>query len=347
MKSLKNDRFLRAINFQPVDKLPIWIMRQAGRYLPEYRQVREEAGDFMTLCKTPELASEVTLQPLRRFDLDASIIFSDILTIPDALGLGLSFVEGEGPVFQSPITKISDIKNLPKLQPEADLGYVMEAIRLTQKAIDKKIPLLGFSGSPFTLATYMIEGGSSKQFTKIKQWLYQEPTYLHVLLEKLTEAVTDYLLAQAHAGVDAIMLFDTWGGILTTPTYLDFSLAYIKKIIASINEKTDTPIIIYAKQANLWLEAIAESGCKAISLDWTINLSIARERLGNKVALQGNLDPCVLFASPKTIEKETQGILSQMGKNPGYIFNLGHGILPQTPPEHLAALIEIVHNYPC
>lgn len=345
MPALKNDNFLRALDFQPVDRTPIWVMRQAGRYLPEYRKVREKAGDFMTLCKTPELACEVTLQPLRRFDLDASIIFSDILTIPDAMGLGLFFEEGEGPIFKNPIKNIHDIKNLPPLDPNLDLSYVMDAIRLTQKALGHKIPLLGFSGSPFTLATYMIEGRSSKQFSKIKQWLYQEPTCLHLLLEKLTQAVSDYLLAQIQAGVNAVMLFDTWGGILSTSAYFEFSLAYMAKIINNLKVKTETPIIIFAKQASLWLEAIADTGCKAISLDWTIDIAQAKARLGNKVALQGNLDPCVLFASPEVIEKEAKKILTSLKGEPGYIFNLGHGILPETPPEHLQILIELVHSF--
>jgi uroporphyrinogen decarboxylase len=344
--TLQNDNLLRALRCQPVDRIPLWIMRQAGRYLPEYRAVRAKAGDFMTLCKTPELACEVTLQPLERFDLDAAILFSDILTIPDAMGLGLHFIEGEGPKFHRPIQTLAQIDALKALDIPTDLGYVTDAIRLIKHELADKVPLIGFSGSPWTLACYMIEGGPSKQFAQIKRWLYGEPDGLHRLLAHLTQSITAYLQAQINAGVDVIMLFDSWGGILSTPAYQAFSLSYLQTIIQNLKTTTDIPIILFTKGGSLWLESLAESGAHALGLDWTIDLTQARARVGQNIALQGNLDPCVLLSNPAAIKQETQRILDQTSsQTPGFIFNLGHGILPQTPPEHVQALVEQVHGY--
>lgn len=338
--SLKNDCLIRAMRRQPVDRTPIWIMRQAGRYLPEYRKVREKAGDFLTLCKTPELAAEVTLQPVKRFDLDAAIIFSDILTIPDAMGLGLKFIEGEGPIFLRPVRTKHAIQKLVIPEPEQHLSYVCQAISYVQAELNGRIPLIGFSGSPWTLACYMMEGGSSQQFTQIRTLLYQEPQTLQLLLEKLTEAVTRYLNAQIRAGVNVVMLFDTWGGLLTTPNYLKYSLAPMKKILAGI---TKMPSILFTKGGGLWLEAMTESGADALGLDWTINLSMAKKRVGNHVALQGNLDPALLYAAPQTIRQAARALLKDFGPGPGHIFNLGHGIPPDVPEKHVQVLVEAVH----
>lgn len=336
---MKNKRFLNALMRQPVDKTPVWLMRQAGRYLPEYRAVRAQAGDFMTLCKTPELACEVTLQPLRRYDLDAAIVFSDILTIPDAMGLGLHFVEGEGPRFERPIRSLSDIKNLSV--PSSELDYVMETIRLVRHELDGKVPLIGFSGSPWTLACYMIEGESSRDFMRIKSMLYQEPAALHQLLAILTKSVVAYLQAQIAAGAQAIMIFDTWGGILTPRDYQLFSLDYMTQIVSAL----DIPTILFTKNGGQWLEQIAASGCNAIGIDWMTSLSQAKERVGHQVALQGNMDPAILaYGSPERIREEVSIILESYGKGPGHIFNLGHGIVPQVPPENVSILIEAVHD---
>ena len=348
MSELKNDRYLRALLKQPVDKTPVWIMRQAGRYLPEYRAVREKAGSFMTLCSTPELACEVTLQPLRRYDLDASIIFSDILTIPDAMGLGLYFVTGEGPKFERTIRTAADVEKLPVPDMAESLRYVMDAIRLTRREIDGKVPLIGFSGSPWTLACYMVEGGSSKDFAKIKAMAFDAPDIMHALLAKLATAVTDYLNAQIEAGAQAIMLFDTWGGSLSGPNYREFSLQYMQQIIAGLKKENDgrkVPVTMFTKGGGQWLGHMAETGADALGLDWTTDISLARLQVGDKVALQGNMDPCTLYASPVRIEAEVKDILAGFGHGTGHVFNLGHGIHPTIDPEHVAALIDAVHKH--
>lgn len=348
MQPIKNDRFLRALLKKPVDCTPVWLMRQAGRYLPEYRQVREKAGDFMSLCKTPELACEVTLQPLRRFPLDAAILFSDILTIPDAMGLGLRFVEGEGPVFAHPLRSEAAIQKLPVPDPQSELGYVMDAIQLIKRELAGKVPLIGFSGSPWTLASYMVEGASSKTFAHSKTLLYQRPDVLHQLLDKLAQAVTHYLNAQIVAGVDAVMLFDTWGGLLTTPQYEMFSLHYMQKILNGLkryHNDQQIPVILFTKGGGLWLEKIADIGCDAISLDWTINLSEAKARVGQKVALQGNLDPAALYASEQRLREEIKQVLDQYGMSTGHVFNLGHGVSPDVDPEKVAILVDAVHTF--
>ncbi|MGE4617271.1 MAG: uroporphyrinogen decarboxylase [Gammaproteobacteria bacterium] len=328
---------------QAVDCTPVWIMRQAGRYLPEYRKIRARAGDFLTLCKTPDLACEVSLQPMRRFDLDAAILFSDILTIPDAMGLGLTIEEGFGPRFERPIASIADIDALPLPDPDFDLRYVIDAVALTRRELDGRRPLIGFAGSPWTLATYMVEGQSSRDFAKIKRLAYESPEATHRLLEKLARAVSDYLIAQIHAGVDAVMVFDTWGGTLSTAAYLEFSLEYLRRIVSAL--PGGTPSIVFTKGGGGWIEAIAEIGCTAVGLDWTIDIGNARQRIGDQVALQGNLDPAVMLASPATIEIEAKRVLDAYGPGNGHVFNLGHGITPAVPPEHVQQLIDTVHSY--
>jgi len=344
---LKNDRFLRALFRQPVDATPIWIMRQAGRYLPEYLKVREKAGDFITLCSTPELACEVTLQPLARFSLDAAILFSDILTIPDAMGLGLYFNEGEGPRFKNPVRNASTIKKLSVPDPTMELSYVMDAVRLIRRELAGKVPLIGFSGSPWTLATYMVEGGSTKTFSKIKGLMFEQPTLMHNLLDILAKSVTAYLNAQIAAGAQAVMVFDTWGGILSTQNYLDFSLAYMQAIVENLNrdyEGQKIPVILFTKEGNEWLENIANTGCDAMGLDWKLPIGVSRQRVGHKVALQGNMDPCVLYASPTRIREEVSTILSSYGSGTGHIFNLGHGVHPKVNPDHVSVLVDAVHE---
>ena len=338
------DRFLRALNRQPVDKTPIWIMRQAGRYLPEYRATREKAGDFLALCKNPELCCEVTMQPLQRFDLDAAIIFSDILTIPDAMGLGLSLQEKIGPVFSRPIKSFNEIKALAIPDPEKDLGYVMEAIRLSKKALNDKVPLIGFAGSPWTLAAYMVEGAGSRDFAKIKKLAYGNQEAMHMLLSKLTESVTLYLEAQISAGADAIMIFDSWGGILSTDAYEIFSLHYMRTIVQKLT-KYKIPTILFTKGGGLWLESIGETQCTAVGLDWTTDISIAKKLIGGKVALQGNLDPAIMLTTPQIVAEEAKKILDKFGFGSGHIFNLGHGITPEVPPENVEALVSTVHSY--
>lgn len=341
--SLKNDRLLRALQRQPVDCTPLWLMRQAGRYLPEYRAARAKAGDFLTLCKTPKLACEVTLQPIQRYDLDAAIIFSDILTIPDAMGLGLYFTEGEGPRFQQVIRTAADINKLKIPDSNNDLNYVGEAISLVQHELARRIPLIGFAGSPWTIATYMVEGGASKDFKNIKKLLYTEPALLHQLLAKLAMAITDYLNMQITAGVDVVMLFDTWGGVLTARDYELFSLHYMQQIITGLKHLA-VPIILFTKGGGQWLEKIAASGCNGVGLDWTTDIKTAKERVGDCVALQGNMDPTVLYSTPERIRSEVQTILAAYGNASGHIFNLGHGILPDVPPEHVQVLVEAVHE---
>lgn len=344
---LQNDCFLRALLRQPVARTPVWMMRQAGRYLPEYRRVREQAGSFMRLCSTPELACEVTLQPLRRFALDAAILFSDILTIPDAMGLGLSFAEGEGPRFERPIRSGADIERLAVPDPETELRYVMDAVRLIKRELGERLPLIGFSGSPWTLATYMVEGGSSREFRRIKALLYEEPHLLHRLLACLAEAVAVYLHAQIEAGVDAIMVFDTWGGILTKDQYREFSLAYARDVLERIGLRQGgrlPPSILFTKGGGLWLEDMAGSGYSALGLDWTVDIGSARRRVGERVALQGNLDPQALYAAPAKIRSEVARILEAYGAGSGHVFNLGHGVWPDVDPAHVGAMVDAVHE---
>lgn len=344
---IKNDRFLRALARQPVDRTPVWMMRQAGRYLPEYRKARGEAGSFMDLCRDTERACEVTLQPLERFPLDAAILFSDILTIPDAMGLGLYFETGEGPKFRKPIRSAEQIEALTLPDTERDLDYVMNAVRTIRRELDGRVPLIGFSGSPWTLATYMVEGGSSKDFRHIKTMLYGNPDALHQLLDLLAHSVTDYLNAQIRAGAQAVQIFDTWGGALTTPAYLEFSLRYMEQIVAGLireHEGRRVPVILFTKNGGQWLEQIAAAGSDAVGLDWTTELSDARARVGQHVALQGNLDPNVLFAKPPAIRAEVARILDSYGEGPGHIFNLGHGISQFTDPDHVSAFMDALHE---
>ncbi len=345
---LKNDRFLRALLRQPVDMTPVWMMRQAGRYLPEYRATRSLAGDFLQLCMNAELACEVTLQPLRRYPLDAAILFSDILTIPDAMGLGLYFEEGEGPRFRKPIRTANDVASLNVIQPESDLPYVIEAVRLIRKELNGSVPLIGFSGSPWTLATYMIEGGASKDFRRVKTMLYDQPALLHELLSILAESVAAYLNAQIAAGAQAVQIFDTWGGALSDSAYFEFSLAYMQRIVRQLKRESEgrrVPIILFTKGGGQWLEAIADTDCDAIGLDWTSNMGLARQRVGGRVALQGNMDPSVLYASPTAIRAEVRRIVDSFGPYPGHVFNLGHGITPEVSPEHARVFIEAVHEF--
>lgn len=347
MSELKNDRFLRALLRQPVDMTPVWMMRQAGRYLPEYRATREKAGDFLGLCKNPELACEVTIQPLDRYPLDAAILFSDILTVPDAMGLGLYFEEGEGPKFERPLRTAQDIQALGLPDPESDLRYVMDAVRLIRRELDGRVPLIGFSGSPWTLATYMVEGGSTKHFALVKGMMFDRPELMHQLLAKLADSVTLYLNAQIAAGAQAVMIFDTWGGVLTPSDYREFSLDYMQRIVDGLQREADgrrVPVILFTKGGSGWLEAMAETGCDALGLDWTIDIGEARARVGHRVALQGNLDPATLYASPEVIKRSVANILASYGAGSGHVFNLGHGIHPAINPEHAAAMIEAVHE---
>ena len=345
MTELKNDRFLRALMRQPVDRTPVWMMRQAGRYLPEYRATRAKAGDFLSLCKNTPLACEVTLQPLERFPLDAAILFSDILTIPDALGLGLYFETGEGPKFRNTVRSAADVAALPKLNAEVDLDYVMNAVSTIRGALNGSVPLIGFSGSPWTLATYMIEGGSSKDFREAKKLMYGQPEVMHQLLDHLADSVIDYLNGQIRAGAQAVQIFDTWGGVLSSWAYQEFSLNYMKKIVAGLIRENDgrrVPVILFTKNGGQWLESIAESGADAVGLDWTTDIGKARARIGDQVALQGNMDPTMLYAPPERIRQEVADILSRYGTGPGHIFNLGHGITPDVDPEHAGAFIRAV-----
>lgn len=347
MSQLKNDRYIKALLRQPVDVTPVWMMRQAGRYLPEYKATRAEAGDFMALCTNPELACEVTLQPLRRFKLDAAILFSDILTIPDAMGLGLYFETGEGPKFKAPITCHRDVEKLPIPDPEIELAYVMNAVRTIRKNLKGEVPLIGFSGSPWTLATYMVEGGSSKAFTKIKKMAFSQPQTLHLLLDKLADSVITYLNAQIAAGAQSVMVFDTWGGVLSPRDYQLFSLQYMEKIVAGLTREYDgqkIPVTLFTKNGGQWLEAIAATGCDGIGLDWTINIADAKARVGHKVALQGNMDPSILYAPKERIEQEVADILAGFGKGEGHVFNLGHGIHLDVPPENAGHFVEAVHQ---
>jgi uroporphyrinogen decarboxylase len=323
------------------------MMRQAGRYLPEYRETRAQAGSFMDLCKNPELACEVTLQPLERFPLDAAILFSDILTIPDAMGLGLYFTEGEGPKFERPVRDEAAVAALGVPDPEQDLGYVMEAVRVIRRELDGRVPLIGFSGSPWTLATYMVEGGSTKNFAHCKGMLYDRPELMHQLLSTVADSVTSYLNAQVAAGAQAVMIFDTWGGVLGPREYEQFSLAYMERIIQGLNRENEgrrVPVILFTKGGGQWLARMSESGCDALGVDWTTDLADARVQVRDRVALQGNLDPCILYSSPERIREEVARVLDSYGHGPGHVFNLGHGIHPNVNPEHAAALVEAVHE---
>lgn len=346
MTELKNDRLLRVLRRQPVDRTPVWIMRQAGRYLPEYRAVRARAGGIIELFRNPELACEVTLQPLERFDFDAAILFSDILTVPDALGLGLYFEEGEGPRFRDPVRSAADIDALPELDPEKDLGYVLDAVRTIVRALDGRVPLIGFSGSPWTLATYMVEGGSSRDFARIKSLAFTEPRHMHRLLEHLTVAVTAYLDAQIRAGAQVVQLFDTWGGVLGHAAYREFSLQYMARIIAGLRGGAgrDVPVIVFTKGGGGWAEDIAASGCDCVGLDWTVDLGSVRHEIGGRVALQGNMDPAILRAPVQRIRAEVAALLESYGPGSGHVFNLGHGVTPDIDPEHVRALVDAVRE---
>jgi len=340
--------YINALLKKEVTRTPIWVMRQAGRYLPEYRATRKKAGDFLTLCKSSDLACEVTLQPLERFDLDAAILFSDILTIPDAMGLGLHFIEGEGPKFSHPLSSLSEINQLTKPDVSADLSYVSEAVSVIKKNLKGRVPLIGFSGSPWTLATYMVEGGSSKTFSKVKGLMYENPKHMHQLLDVLADTIIDYLNSQIEAGADSVMIFDTWGGLLNKASYENFSLMYMSKIVAGINRNPEgktIPVTLFTKGGSAWLEQIAATGCDAVGIDWTVEIGEAERRIGSKVALQGNLDPSVLYASAEVIKSEAHKILDQFQGSTGHVFNLGHGITPDVNPESMKALVDAVHSY--
>jgi uroporphyrinogen decarboxylase len=350
-----NDTLLRALLRQPTDTTPVWLMRQAGRYMAEYNATRKRAGSFLKLAQSPALATEVTLQPVDRFPLDAAILFSDILTVPDAMGLGLYFAEGEGPKFERPVRTEADVAKLAAPDPELALGYVMDAVREIRKALANRIPLIGFSGSPYTLACYMVEGGGSDDFRQIKSMLYARPDLLHRILRINARAVADYLNAQIAAGAQAVMIFDTWGGSLGDRAYREFSLAYMKEVVAQLTREADgerVPCIVFTKGGGLWLEAIAETGCDAIGLDWTVDLGAARRRIDDRCALQGNLDPMALFAPADRIRAEVRAVLDSFGKPRrsdggygGHVFNLGHGISQFTPPDMVAELVDEVHRY--
>ncbi|MCZ6537332.1 MAG: uroporphyrinogen decarboxylase [Gammaproteobacteria bacterium] len=347
MSQLKNDLLLRALLRKPVERTPVWFMRQAGRYLPEYREIRKAAGGFMDLCRNPELACKVTVQPLRRFQLDAAILFSDILTVPDAMGLGLYFEAGEGPRFERPVQTAADIKKIGIPDPDQDLGYVMQAIRVIREELDGQVPLIGFAGSPWTVATYAVEGGSSKKFPRIKGMLYEQPAVLHKLMEKLTSATIEYLNAQINAGVQAVMVFDTWGGILNPAAYREFSLRYMRRICENLVREKDgntIPVILFTKGAGSRLADMADTGCDALGVDWTTDLADARKLTGDRVALQGNLDPSILYAGPAAIRKEVEKVLASYGHGPGHVFNLGHGIHPEVDPASVTAMVSAVHD---
>ena len=348
MSRLKNDTFLRALLRQPTEYTPVWLMRQAGRYLPEYCETRKRAGSFLQLCKSPAMACEVTLQPLARYELDAAILFSDILTIPDAMGLGLYFADGEGPRFERPLREEWEIRNLTAPDPGAELRYVTDAVREIRRALDGSVPLIGFSGSPWTLACYMVEGGSSSDYRVVKTLAYSRPDLMHHILEVTTEAVINYLNAQIEAGAQAVMVFDSWGGVLSESAYRTFSLPYLARIAAGLKREHDgerIPSIVFTKGGGLWLDAIADAGYDAVGLDWTMDIGRARELVGDRVALQGNIDPNVLFAPPETVAAEARRVLDAYGPHPGHVFNLGHGISQFTPPENVSVLVDTVHSH--
>ncbi len=346
MSRLKNDTFLRALLREPVPYTPVWLMRQAGRYLPEYNATRARAGSFLDLCKNSDYATEVTMQPLARYALDAAIVFSDILTIPDAMGLGLTFAEGEGPRFERPLREEWEIANLtvPDL---SELRYVFDAVASCRRALDNAVPLIGFSGSPFTLACYMIDGRGGEGFPRTKAMLYSRPDLLHRILEVNARAVVAYLNAQIEAGAQAVMVFDTWGGLLSTAAYHEFSLRYLQQIVAGLNRThagVRVPNILFTKGGGQWLEAMADTGADALGVDWTTDLGAARARVGNRIALQGNLDPAVLGAAADAVRRETVRVLESFGKGNGHVFNLGHGIDRHTPPENVTVLVDTVHE---
>ncbi len=347
MSELKNDLLLRALLCEPVPRTPVWIMRQAGRYLPEYREVRARAGDFMSLCRNAELACEVTMQPLRRYRLDAAILFSDILTVPDAMGLGLYFETGEGPKFERPVRSAAEIRRLRRPDVDTELGYVFEAVRTIRRELDGAVPLIGFAGSPFTVATYMVEGGSSREFPTIKGLAADEPAALEALLASVAETTTDYLNAQIEAGAQAVMVFDTWGAALTADDYRRFSLANMQGIVDGLIRERDgrrVPVILFTKGAGRLLGEMATTGCDALGVDWTTDLATARQYVADKVALQGNLDPAMLRESPAAIREGVAEVLASYGHGPGHVFNLGHGITPDIDPDNVQVLIEAVHE---
>lgn len=348
MTQLQNDNFIRALLRQPVDRRPVWVMRQAGRYLPEYRQLRQQAPNFMSFCKNPEMACEATLQPLRRFDLDAAIIFSDILTIPEAMGMELKFVTGEGPQFPQPLRDCAAIRQLAPVDVDESLGYVRDAIALTVSELDGKVPLIGFSGSPWTLATYMIEGHGSKTFFHPRALVYTDPKLLHQLLDQLTTIIIDYLNMQVKAGARALMVFDSWGGLLSQPSFREFSLRYYQRIAASVLRQYDdytVPLIFFSKDAGVMLDELANSGCDALGCDWKVDLTAARQLVGERVALQGNLDPAVMLSTPAQVSYAAQQVMNAYGQGTGHVMNLGHGIDRHTPIENMQALVETVHNF--
>lgn len=345
MTELKNDTFLRALLKEPVEYTPVWMMRQAGRYLPEYRASRASAGDFLSLCKNPDFACEVTLQPLDRYPLDAAILFSDILTIPDAMGLGLYFETGEGPRFKQVVQDEKTVEQLPIPDPYTDLDYVINAVKTIRGALNGRVPLIGFSGSPWTLATYMVEGGSSKDFTTTKRFMFQQPEVFDLLLDKLADSVIAYLNAQIQAGAQAVQIFDSWGGVLSTNDYQRFSLKPMQKIVNALTRESQgrrVPVILFTKGGGQWLESIADTGCDCLGLDWTTDIGSARQRVGDRVSLQGNMDPSMLFATPKRIREEVQNILKSYGTGTGHVFNLGHGINQHVNPDHAGAFIDAV-----
>ncbi len=346
--ALKNDLYIRALLRQPTERTPVWVMRQAGRYLPEYRQLRAQAGSFMNLCTNPELACEVTMQPLRRFPLDAAILFSDILTIPDAMGLGLYFAEGEGPKFEKVVTSSADVEALKRPDPSESLAYVMDAVALIRKTLNGDVPLIGFSGSPWTLATYMVEGGSSKAFAKIKSMIYGDPQTAHLLLDKLADAVIDYLNAQIESGAQAVQIFDTWGGVLAPDMFRRFSLHYLEKIVNGLHRSyagKTIPVVLFCKGCNSHLEALADTGCDGLGVDWTITLAEAKARVGERVSLQGNLDPAIMLTNPDIIESQVKATLASFGEGHGHVFNLGHGITPDVDPHHMTVLTQSVSRF--
>jgi uroporphyrinogen decarboxylase len=345
---LKNDLLLRALLREPTARRPIWLMRQAGRYLPEYRATRARAGGFLEMCTNPEIACEITLQPVDRFPLDAAILFSDILTIPHAMNLGLEFEAGEGPRFERPVRSAADIDRLGVPDPGAELKYVTDAVSLVRKELKGRVPLIGFAGSPWTVGTYMVEGGGSKTFGIIKRMMYESPRDLHRLLALLAKATILYLNAQIAAGAQAVMIFDTWGGVLTPVQYQEFSLHYMAEIVAALTRSAEgrrVPNIVFTKGGGAWLDKIAQIGCDATGVDWNTDLSVARRTVADKIALQGNLDPSALFAPPETLRAETLRVLKSYGAGPGHVFNLGHGITPDVDPERVAVLIETVQGY--
>ena len=347
MSGLKNDLLIRALLRQPVPRTPVWIMRQAGRYLPEYRETRAQAGDFMSLCRNPDLACEVTMQPLRRYKLDAAILFSDILTVPDALGLGLYFEPGEGPKFERPVRSAADIRNLPNPDVADSLGYVFDAVRTIRRELDGKVPLIGFAGSPWTVGTYMVEGGSSREFPTIKGLAKEDPAVLDEMLDKVAAITTDYLNAQIEAGAQAVMVFDTWGAALERDDYRRFSLASMQKIVDGLTREKDgqtIPVTLFTKGAGEMLADMVGTGCDALGVDWTTDLETARGYVDDKVALQGNLDPATLRESPETIRQGVADTLASYGKGPGHVFNLGHGITPDIDPQNLAVMVDAVHE---